>query len=195
MLLIILLFIFLMSVLDQKLRTTLLVISSANWIKRVHIFLDNTSSTNKNFFLMGWAHEMVLQKQLDFLRLSFLIAGHTKFSPDLLFSKIAQSYNRSDVFTTEELISTYATVIIELVCDWRSPITKKFSKLPGIRTLHVYSRNASGVVATVRDLCYTGSYVPSTTSHVLRGRVASECVIPDTETQNYTTLGNTHCDQ
>ena len=23
------------------------------WIKRIHIFLDNTSSTNKNFFLMG----------------------------------------------------------------------------------------------------------------------------------------------
>ena len=87
---------------------------------------------------MGWAAEMVQQK-IDFLRLSFLIAGHTKFSPDLLFSNIAQSYNRSDVFTTNELkqvISSYATVIIdegEIVQDWRTQITKKYS---GIRTLH-----------------------------------------------------------
>lgn len=56
----------------------------------------------------------------------FLNSGHTKFSPDLLFSKIAQSYNRSDVFTTlelKEVISQYAKVVVdngEIVCDWRS---------------------------------------------------------------------------
>ena len=74
-----------------------------SWVRHIHIFLDNTASTNKNFFLTGWAHEMVQQKRVDFLHLSFLLAGHTKFSPDLLFSNIAQSYNRADVFTTEEL--------------------------------------------------------------------------------------------
>ena len=42
-----------------------------SWVRRVHIFLDNTASTNKNFFLTGWAHEMVQQKRVDFLRLSF----------------------------------------------------------------------------------------------------------------------------
>lgn len=81
-----------------------------HWIKRVHIFLDNTSNTNKNYFLMGWAHEMVSQG------ISFLIAGHTKFSPDLLFSKIAQSNNRSDIFSTEELkdvVSWYSDVVVD----------------------------------------------------------------------------------
>ena len=102
------------------------------WIRRIHIFLDNTASTNKNFFVMGWAYEMVQHKRIDFLQISFLIAGHTKFSPDLMFSKIARSYNRSDVFTTEELkevISPYAEVIIDegaIVCDWRNPLAKKF---------------------------------------------------------------------
>ena len=147
---------------------------------------------------MGWAHEMVQQKKVEFLRLSFLIAGHTKFSPDLLFSKIAQSYNRSDVFTTEELkniISLYAEVLIDeggLVCDWRTPIGRKFSKLPGIRSLHdfVYANGRSGVVATVRKLCNTGSYQPSA-CHVLRGRVVSECIIPDPRTHSYSTLRST----
>lgn len=44
-----------------------------NWIWRIHLFLDNMASTNKNFFMMGWAYEMVQQKRLDFLQLSFLI--------------------------------------------------------------------------------------------------------------------------
>ena len=87
---------------------------------------------------MAWACEMI---QHGFFRVSFLIAGHTKFSPALLFSKIAQSYNRSDVFTTlelKEVISQYAEVVVdngEIVCDWRSPMTK-YSKLPGICSLH-----------------------------------------------------------
>ena len=127
-----------------------------SWVRRIHLFLDNTASTKKNSYLMGWAYEMVQHKRSDYIRLSFLIAGHTKFSPDLLFSKIAQSYNRSDVFMTEELkvavISSYAEVIVDegdIVQDWRTPITK----LPGIRTLHdfvyVYNPVTSGVVAKV----------------------------------------------
>ena len=111
------------------------------WITRLHIFLDNASSTNKNFYTMAWALEMIQQKRVKLIRISFLVGGHTKFSPDLLFSKISQSYNRSDVFSTEELrgiISTYAEVVLDdghLVCDWKNPLTK-YSKLPGIRNLH-----------------------------------------------------------
>ena len=66
---------------------------------------------------MAWGLETVQQRRLDFVRVSFLIAEHTKRSPDLLFSNIAQTYNRSDVFTTEELgeiVSCYATVTHEL---------------------------------------------------------------------------------
>ena len=50
---------------------------SAPWIKRVHLFLDNAT--------MAWAYEMVQQYILDLFHISFLVAGHTKFSPDLLF--------------------------------------------------------------------------------------------------------------
>ena len=92
--------------------------------------------------MMGWANELVQQKQVDRLHLSFLIAGHTKFSPDLLYE--------------------------------------------GELVLHdfVYAKSASGVIATVRNLCYTGPYEQSTI-HVLRGRMASECIIPDSVTHSY----------
>ena len=118
--------------------------SLPSWIHRVHIFLDNTCSTNKNYYLMSWAYKVIQQDKLNFLRVSFLIAGHTKFSPDLLFSKIAQSYNKSDVFNTNKLknvIANYASVILDngaLVGDWREKLSKKYSKLPGIRELHDY---------------------------------------------------------
>ena len=69
-------------------------------------------------------------RKLDFLRVSFLIAGHTKFSPDLVFAKIAKTYNRSDVFNTElkSVIVPHADVVVdrgEIVCDWRMNLTIK----------------------------------------------------------------------
>lgn len=51
------------------------------WVKRLHLFLDNTSSTNKNCYLMAMGCELIQQQKLSFLRISFLIAGHTKFLP------------------------------------------------------------------------------------------------------------------
>lgn len=170
------------------------------WVQRIHIFLDNTSSTNKNCYMMSWAYEMVQHKRVDFLRISFLIAGHTKFSLDLLFSKIARTYNRTDVFTTEELkevISSYAAVVIdkgEIVHDWRSPLTQKFSKLPGIRSLHdfiyVLHPITSKVVARTRRLCHTGLFQNSS-GHVLRGRDTNDVAIPVSGDCSYATLGMT----
>ena len=170
------------------------------WSRRVHLFLDNTCSTNKNYYLMSWAHEMVQQDRLSFFRVSFLLAGHTKFSPDLLFSKVAKSYNRSDVFNTDELkdvISPFAEVIVDdgaLVCAWRDILSKKYSKLPGIQKLHdfIYVKNpvTSRVVAKVRELCYTGSFEYST-GHVLSRVQPSSNAIPTIESQNYVVLKKT----
>ena len=168
-----------------------------SWVKRVHIFLDNTSSTNKNFYTMAWAMELVQQDEIDFLRISFLIAGHTKFSPDLLFSKIAQTYNRSDVFNTEELgdiVSRYANVTIAngtMVYDWRTLLCK-YSKLPGIRSLHdfLFVKHAvtNQLVAKVRENCYEGAFNDSPI-HVVRGRSLEENCIADQDSVSYSTLG------
>ena len=168
-----------------------------DWLRRIHLFLDNTCSTNKNFYLMAWAMELVQQGKVDFMQISFLIAGHTKFSPDLLFSKIAKSYNSQDVFTTSELqndvIGPYADVTVDdgsLV--WRDAVSHKYSKFPGIRSLHdfLFIKNAvTGMVtAKTRTLCYVGSFQDAT-MHILRGRDA-ENIIPDVS-QSYSSLNKT----
>ena len=110
------------------------------WVRRIHIFLDNTVSTNKNRYTMSWASEMVQQDMFEFIRISFMIAGHTKFAPDHLFARISKSFNHSDVFTPEELkeiAAPYADVIIdngEVVVDWRNSLSAKYQKFPGIRS-------------------------------------------------------------
>ena len=48
-----------------------------DFVRRVHLFLDNASSTNKNCFTMAWAMEMIQQGKLDFIHVSFMIPGHT----------------------------------------------------------------------------------------------------------------------
>ena len=146
---------------------------------------------------MGWAYELIQQRKLSFLRISFLIAGHTKFSPDLLFSRIAQTYNRSDVFTTQELkdvIALYAHVVIDdgsIGCDWRNAMAK-YSKLPGIRSLHdfIFTKNpvTNAVIAKVRKNCSMGTF-ENATIHVINGRDIEECVIPDQASEKYSCLG------
>ena len=59
------------------------------WIKRVHVFLDNAGSTNKNQYMMGSVFECVQHDILNYFRVSFMIAGHTKFAPDRLFALCA----------------------------------------------------------------------------------------------------------
>ena len=39
-----------------------------DFVRRLHLFLDNASSTNKNCFTMAWAMEMIQQGNLDFIR-------------------------------------------------------------------------------------------------------------------------------
>lgn len=60
----------------------------------------------KNAFVMLWAMELVQQGVMDFIRVSFMVAGHTKFEPDRVFSMKAKVYASSDDFSTEALATT-----------------------------------------------------------------------------------------
>ena len=141
------------------------------WSTRVHIFLDNACSTNKNASLMSWAMELIQQRKKEFLRISFMVAGHTKFEPDRLFSLTAKVYASSDVFTTTELadvMSSYAHTIVDdgsLVFPWREELAKKYSKLPGIRELHdficVKHVQTGDALMKVCEHCYGGPFHPA----------------------------------
>ena len=140
-----------------------------SWIKRLHIFLDNTGSTNKNAYFMGWGMEIIQQKCVDYLRFSFLVAGHTKFDVDRVFSVTAKAFNSSDVFNTTELVNvmsqpnqvTAKQVKGDVIYNWRDKISAKYSKLPGIRELHdfimVRSPDTETATMLVRKGCYGGT--------------------------------------
>ena len=107
----------------------------------LHLF-DNAGNTNKNRFLFAWGMEVVGHRKEDHIRFCFLVAGHTKFAPDCLFSLVANQYNREDVFTAEELrliCQKFSTSHIEDgsgILEWRSTLIKKYSELAGVRKFH-----------------------------------------------------------
>ena len=135
------------------------------WVRRLAIFLDNATSTNKNKFLFSWAMEMVSSGKVDHIHISFMIAGHTKFAPDRLFSIIGSAYKVEDIFTIDDLkaiCSQCATTYIdngESVHTWRDHLVQKYSDLPGVRKLHdflVVKTHDSQVRMKVREWCYRG---------------------------------------
>ena len=95
------------------------------------------------------------------VHISFMVAGHTKFAPDRLFSVIGSAYKREDVFTIDELkalCDQSATTFIEDVLTWRESLGEKYSDLPGVRKLHVVKAHDGNVV---RENCFTGVWKDS----------------------------------
>ena len=134
------------------------------------LFLDNATSTNKNRYLCSWALEMVKSGKVDMIHISFLIAGHTKFSPDRMFANVANAYKKADVFTVkelEEICLQFATTTVEdgtHILTWRENLGQKYTELPGVRSLHdflFFKSTAGSVVTKVRELCYSGAWKQS----------------------------------
>jgi hypothetical protein len=71
--------------------------------KWVHLTADNCVGQNKNNALIQYLMYRVLTGLHDKIELSFLIVGHTKFSPDGYFGLIKQHYRRSQVYTYDQL--------------------------------------------------------------------------------------------
>ena len=81
-----------------------------------------------------------------------------------------------------EIVARYATVVHDdgtIVCDWRNILTK-YSKLPGIRTLHdfIFTKNpvTRAVIAKVCSQCYEGRFTDSDIN-IARDREINENVI------------------
>ena len=168
-----------------------------DWIRRVHIFMDNAGNTNKNQYLMGSVLEIVQQNVLDYCRISFMVAGHTKFAPDQLFAVTARDFYSADIFNEIELVAVmqrHATVIVDsgrIVRHWRECVTKKYSNLPGIRELHDFlALHNPGVntVMKVRENCYAG-VLKTTPMKIKKGFQPDTRVIP-TVNDTYFARGN-----
>ena len=142
---------------------------------------------------MAWGQELVQQSILQYVCFTFMIAGHTNFSVDRLFSCITQGNNKSDTFTVEELaevIQQHATTFIEdgtLVCTWRTKLGAKYTTLPGITDFHdffIIKNSVTGnVLLKVHQQSYKGQ-LQATPMRLVHGHTPTECVIPD-ETTSY----------
>ena len=137
------------------------------WIRQLCIFMDNAGSTNKNRFMFAWTMDIVQSGTWDSILTAFMVAGHTKFDPDRMFSSIANGYKHSDLFNIEELCNLCQLYTNASVTDgsdvypWREYLMAKYSDLPGTRKYHGYlttGDHRGKVSVKVREKCYRGEF-------------------------------------
>jgi hypothetical protein len=125
--------------------------------KMMYLTADNCVGQNKNNALMQYLMYRVLTGLHNNIEMSFLVVGHTKFSPDGYFGLIRQRYRRSKVYTYEQLVNvieesspnkhnicqTYSrnnrpNVIYR---DWTNWLSQYFKIIPGITSYHHFEIN------------------------------------------------------
>ena len=64
---------------------------------RLQLHADNCSGQNKNRYVLEYLAWRVLAGLHDEIELSFLVVGHTKFSPDWCFGLFKRAFRRTKV--------------------------------------------------------------------------------------------------
>lgn len=128
--------------------------------KSVYLTADNCVGQNKNNALIQYLMYRTLTGLHTEIELSFLVVGHTKFSPDAYFGLTKRFYRRSQVYTYEQLIR-----VIEMssknghnVCqsyhnritgessiiyrDWSSWLARYFKSVPKITSYHHFKMDS-----------------------------------------------------
>jgi hypothetical protein len=120
-------------------------------LKESHVLLtaDNCVGQNKNNAVIQYLMYRVMTGQHKSITLSFMLVGHTKFSPDAYFGLIKKNYRRSKVYTYDHLVDVIDSSTTENfnVCQtykdkhgrkknqfrkWSSWLGKVFKELTGI---------------------------------------------------------------
>lgn len=127
--------------------------------KSVYLTADNCVGQNKNNALIQYLMYRLLAGLHSSVELSFLVVGHTKFSPDGFFGLIKRFYRRSQVYTYDHLVKTIemssknghnicqiyrksAEDQPEIVYrDWVSWLGKYFKSVPDITSYHHFKMN------------------------------------------------------
>jgi hypothetical protein len=102
----------------------------------------------------------------------FLVAGHTKFTPDRLFATCSKMHNKSDVFNEGELgklYSQHSQVNVsnsDGIHPWREALKASYSDIPGIRKFHKFLivRMGNKVSLRVEERCYNPMMIQSSLS-------------------------------
>lgn len=114
----------------------------------VHLHADNCSGQNKNRHVIAYLMWRVLTSRHKQITLSFLIVGHTKFSPDTCFGMIKRLYRRtfigclddiakvvskSSVVNEPQLVGAQDGSTIVPMYDWATYFDGNTTKVSGIK--------------------------------------------------------------
>jgi hypothetical protein len=136
--------------------------------KWVHLTADNCVGQNKNNALLQYLMYRVMTGLHEKIELSFLIVGHTKFSPDGYFGLIKRHYRRSQVYTYEQLANIVEsssanghnlcvghsknTISPIIYRDWTTWLSQYFIALKGISNYHHFRiERKDPLILTVKE--------------------------------------------
>ena len=155
------------------------VISQLHHFFKVHEFCetevslnaDNCCGQNKNNTMVQYLAWRVMTRRHTKITLSFLVVGHTKFSPDWCFGLLKQKYRKTDVGSLDalakcvessatcnhsQLVGTSDGTLIVPTFEWTSYFAMHFRKIIGIKKYHHFHFDSSlpGTVI-VQERCDT----------------------------------------
>ena len=126
--------------------------------KEVYLTADNCTGQNKNNAMIQYLLWRTLTDRHTDITLSFLVVGHTKFSPDWCFGLFKRLYKRTKVGSLKgvaevanksaecnfaQLVSSEDGTTIVPTYDWTSFFAPHLRKLPGIKKIHHFRMSSS----------------------------------------------------
>lgn len=128
--------------------------------KHLKLTCDNAVGQNKNNTMLRFLFYLVIYGYYESIELNFMIAGHTKFSPDRNFGMIKKKYRRSTIFNKEEFVKVVeeSSLLNKVKCyedgkgfqylDFKGKLRPCFNNLPKIGKYHhfFFSSDRLGIV-------------------------------------------------
>lgn len=141
-----------------------------DWVRHLCLYMDN-GPTNKNQYMIQYGIELVQHNKYDTVEICYLVAGHAKFDPDRLFAQIANVFNISDVFSTEQLLELIRNIINPMgscihitnsdIVTWKELLGNKYNsteKIKNYRNFLIKRDDSGKVMVLKRECCYEGNY-------------------------------------
>lgn len=132
--------------------------------KCLYLHADNCVGQNKNNANIQYLMWRVLKEKEESIELSFMLVGHTKFSPDRHFGTFKKAFRVSSVSSLVEIVSVVersTTNIPQVIRDvsgkvlvpfyeWSTYLSKIFCTIPNITSYHNFRISSSkpGIVST-----------------------------------------------
>jgi len=162
--------------------------------QHLQLHADNAAGQNKNNIVIHYLAWRVLTGRNPTIKISFMIAGHTKFAPDRFFGLVKKAYQRTSVSTLldiEQVVSKSSTGGHNIpqstvdICtgercviwyNWSEHLCKFFRPLPGILKYHHIRFDISAP-----GMCFAKEYADTdevTYKLALDGELPDTCQMP-----------------